>query len=193
MIKKSSIYWLFFITLVLMGIFHFHHDPEFTLIHLAIHLPAILGVTSLFIAILIPLLKDRIVLTKPDSTLSLHHLFSYMAWTSIVVHMVFLFVKIKQYTLYVPSFVSWQVMLQKSGPIAVILLILGALALFLIKRWKTFQLIHAINIIAFLWISLHGVIKDDLIGSNYPHLYLLIVMDLVIIVALIANAFKKRK
>jgi hypothetical protein len=122
MIKKSSIYWLFFVTLVLMGVFHFHHDPEFTFIHLAIHLPAILGVTSLFIAILIPLLKNRIVLTKLDTIISLHHLFSYMAWISIVFHMVFLFVKIKKYTLYIPSFANWNSMLLKSGPIAVIFL-----------------------------------------------------------------------
>lgn len=193
MIKKSTIYYLFFIILVLMGIFHFSHDSEFTFLHLAIHLPAILGVTSLFFAILIPLVKNRIILTKPTTINSLHHLFSYMGWISIFVHMVFLYILIRKLTLFIPSFVTWQAMLIKSGPIAVILIILGGLGLFFIKRWRTFQLIHAINIIAFIWISVHGIVKDNILHTNYPHLYLLLFLDVVIIAILLTNACMPKK
>ena len=193
MLKKSLIYFLFFIILILMVVFHFSHDPEFTFIHLAIHLPAILGVTSIFFAILIPLLKNRISLTKPSSINSLHHLFSYMGWFSVFAHMVFLYIWLKKYTLYVPSFVSWQAILMKSGPIAVILIILGGIGLFFIKQWRTFQIIHAINILAFIWISVHGIVKDNVLHANIPHFFLLISMDFVIVAILIANACMSKK
>jgi branched-subunit amino acid permease len=73
---------------------------------------------------------------------------------------------------------------------------LAALGLLIRKKnWKRFKLIHSLNIIAFIWISLHGIIKDAVpaLGVNYPQLILLSLMNLVIISVLITGAKVKKK
>lgn len=193
LMKKSTVLILYVLTILLMGIIHFSKDPDFSFIHLAIHLPAILGVVSIFFAILMPLLKKKLVDWKPAAYLSIHHLFSYIGWASIVLHMIFLFVLIKKYTLFIPSFADWATILVKSGPIAIILILLGGLGLFFRKKWKTFQFIHSINILAFFWITVHGIVKDKALENNPLYLILLLAMDLLIVVLWIANWLQNKR
>lgn len=192
MIKKNLFVSLYFIGILLLGVVHFSADPDFTFSHLAIHIPAIVGVMSIFFAILVPLLKKRFSDVKPRALVSLHHVFSYTGWTSILLHMIFLFVKIKKYTLYIPAFTDWATILSKSGPIAVILIIIGALALLFRKKWRTFQTIHAFNIIAFSWICVHGIFKDQALQKNIPYVVLLVTMNVIILFLLILNTTRVR-
>jgi len=191
--KKSTLFALYFLSLLLMGILHFSKDPDFSFLHLAIHLPSILGVISIFFAILVPLLKKKFVDLKPAEYLKVHHLFSYIGWSSVFVHMIFLYVWIKKFTLFVPSFADWATILSKSGPIAVILILLGGLGLFFRKRWTTFQLIHSINMLAFFWITVHGIFKDKSLEKNPLYLILLLSLDLLIIVLWIINRFQTKR
>jgi len=193
MIKKGTIFLLFVVFLLGLGMIHFSYDPDFSFLHLGIHIPAILAVISIFFAILLPLNKNRLTDIKGTQLKSLHHFFSYLGWISVLVHMLFLFIKIKKWTLFIPSFSNIGVILGKSGPIAVILLILGSIGLFFLKRWKTFQTIHAINILAFFWITVHGIFKDKALPNNMPYFLLLLIMDLYILFLLITNAVKSDK
>jgi len=193
MLKKSTLFTLYFCSLLLLGIIHFSKDPDFSFLHLAVHIPAILGVISIFFAILTPLLKKRITGLKPGSIISIHHLFSYLGWSAVLVHMVFLFVRIKKFTLFIPAFSDWATVLSKSGPIAVILIILGSLGLLFRKQWRTFQVIHSINIIAFFWITLHGIVKDHALEKNLVYFYLLLLMDITVVGLLLSNWFQNKQ
>jgi len=193
-ITKNAIGWLFLITLVVNVVIHFYHDPQLEFVYLVIHLSAILGVSSLFFAILIPLSRKYISLTKPNTIMTLHHLFSFTAWTSILVHLLFLSIQHQNFTILLPIW-TWKGIVIKGGPIAVIILILAALGLLLKKKnWKRFKLIHSLNIIAFIWICLHGIIKDAVpaLGVNYPQLIVLSLMNLFVMVVLIAGAKVKK-
>jgi hypothetical protein len=81
--------------------------------------------------------------------------------------------------------------LVKSGPLAVLLLIIGGLGLLFMKHWKTFLTLHSINIIALLWITVHGIFKDEAYPENLPYLLFFLTMDLIVLFVIIYNYFKK--
>jgi hypothetical protein len=190
--KNNWIFLLYFVLIILLGIIHFSKDPDFTWIHLAIHVPAIIGVVSIFFAILVTLLKKNILKTSIVSVTNLHHFFSYVGWSCILIHMIFLYVLIRKVTLFIPSFTSWNTILGKSGPIAILLILLGSLGFFFMKRWKIFLTLHSMNIIAFFWITVHGIFKDKALAKNIPYVIFLVALDLIVFVILIYNYFKHR-
>lgn len=191
--KNNWIILSYFISIIFLGIIHFYKDPDFTWIHLAIHIPAIVGIISLFFSIFIPFLNRELLKNSINSARKLHHFFSYIAWSCILLHMVFLFVLIRKFTIFIPSFSSWNTLLIKSGPIAVLLILFAGIGLLFMKHWKTFLTIHSVNIIAIFWITIHGVFKDKAIPGNIPYLIFLIILNLIIIFIIIYNYLKQNE
>jgi hypothetical protein len=191
--KNSWIFILYFFVFTILSVIHFSTDPDFTFIHIAVNLSAIIGIVSIFFAILVSLLKKKIMHNVSIPIRILHHFFSYTAWICISIHLFFLYIEIHSFSIYIPSFLSWDKILLKSGPIAFILILLGGLGILFIKRWKTFLTIHSINIVALIWISMHAVIKVDALEENLTYVIYLAVMDLIVLGIVIYNYFSQMK
>jgi hypothetical protein len=191
--KNSWIFILYFFVFTILSIIHFSTDPDFTFIHIAVNLTAIIGIVSIFFAILVTLLKKKIMQNISISIRTLHHFFSYIGWTCILIHLVSLYFEINDFSIYMPSFLSWEKILEKSGPIAFLLILLGGLGILYMKHWKTFLTIHSVNVIALIWISMHAVIKVDALSNNLTYVIYLLTMDLIVLGIAIYNYLSSNK
>jgi len=144
---------------------------------------ALVGIASLFIAILLSLLVRKSRQIFGVAYLKVHHFFSITGIVLITLHPVIMAIDFGTSRIFIPDFSSWNAFLVNAGRPALYLIYIATIAAIMrrniVKHWRY---IHSLLYVAFIFGAIHGILS----GSDLRHpalygLYLAMIITVMII------------
>jgi len=186
-LKRYLFYFLLFIIYLIpiMAVFINGFD---SLLQLFRRIAALIGISSLFIAILLSLLVRQSRKIFGVGYLKIHHFFSISGLVLITLHPVIMAIDFGTTSIFIPKFNSWNSFLVNAGRPALYLIYIATIAAILRKNiakyWRT---IHGLLYPAFIFGAIHGILS----GSDMNNIFLYI-LYIGMIITIITVFFYKR-
>lgn len=148
----------------------------------------LMGVNSLFIAILLSLMIRQSKKIFGVSYLKIHHFFSISGLILISLHPVVMAIDFGTTRIFIPDFSSWNAFLHNAGRLVIYIIYIAVIAAIFRKNLlKTWKYIHGLLYPAFILGTVHGI----LLGSDLEN-PILVILFIAMIVTVVLIFFYKR-
>ena len=149
--------------------------------HFLGRISALIGITSLFIAILLSLLVKESKRIFGVYYLKIHHTFSFLGLLLISLHPVFLAIDFGTGSIFIPTFSSWYDFLKNAGRPALYLIYIAVMAALLRKSMaKHWKYVHSLLYPAFILGAVHSILNGR--DLKIPILSLLFMTEIIIVI-----------